>query len=341
MMFVAEDLNQFKNLFVNQLKNMLSDDELGAFILVLANSHQDVFLNKELKGDLAKTFVALKENFLAGTLKATQDDIDVFKQLLDMELEDIPVWHSKNIGNWQIVCNAMRKLRPARSSSQVLSSIKQAYDDKRFHFNKPFLKPEILWQGDYNGLNSRVLFNKFPFSDYHLLIVVSPENNNSQLLTQEMHRYAFSLVKDMAAVLPGFGIGFNSLAAGASVNHFHFQGFVREQEFSIEKDCWNFNEGDMEYPLNVKRFLDAESSWVYINDLTEKDEAFNCLYRNGYCYVVPRKYQGTVSLPDWLSGAGWIDMAGSITVSDEETFRLIDEVQVTDALALLSKAANP
>ena len=336
-MFIAEDLNQFKNLFVSRLKNMLSDDELGAFILVLANSHQDAFLNNELKDDLVKTFIALKENFLAGRLKATQDDIDVFKQLLDMQLEDISVWHSKHIGDWEIVCNAMRKLRPARSSSQVLSSIKQAYDDSRFHFNKPFLKPEILWQGEYNGLNSRVLFNKFPFSDYHLLIVVSPESNKPQLLTHEMHCYASSLVKDMAAVLPGFGIGFNSLAAGASVNHFHFQGFVREQNFAIEKDHWIFNEGDMEYPLDVKRFSDAESSWVYINELTEKDEAFNCLYRNGCCYVVPRKYQGTVSLPDWLSGAGWIDMAGSITVSDEDTFNAIDAPSVAGALALLKQ----
>ncbi len=315
---------------------MLSDDELGAFILVLANSHQDEFLKDQLKDDLGKTFVALRENFSAGKLNATQDDIDVFNQLLDMELDDIPVWHSKNIGEWQIVCNAIRKLRPTRSSSEILCSIKQPYDEARFHFNKPFLKPEILWEGDYKGLRSRVLFNKFPFSDYHLLIVVSPESHSSQLLTQEMHQYAFSLVAEMADVFPGFGIGFNSLAAGASVNHLHFQGFIREQDFSIEKDCWSFNAGAVDYPLTVKRFSDAEMSWHYIEELIEQDVAFNCLYRNGACYVVPREYQGTVALPDWLSGAGWLDVAGSITVSDEDTFQALEAELVTDALALLS-----
>ncbi len=334
-MFIARDLNQFKTLFVKQLKNMLSGDELGAFILVLANSHQDDFLNNELKEDLTKTFVALRDDYSAGKLKATQDDIDVFKQLLDIELEDVPVWYSKNIGEWQIVYNSMRKLRPARSSSQVLHSIKQPYDETRFHFNKPFLKPEILWQGEYKGLNSRVLFNKFPFSDYHMLIVVSPERNCSQLLTREMHQYAFSLVEEMLGVLPGFGIGFNSLAAGASVNHFHFQGFVREQDFAIEKDCWSFNAGAVDYPLPVKRFSDAEMSWDYIEELSESDIAFNCLYRNNACYVVPRKYQGTVALPGWLSGAGWIDVAGSITVSDEDTFDVIDEQSVTRSMGLL------
>ncbi len=334
-MFIAKDLNQFKRLFVKQLKNMLSDDELGAFILVLANSHQDAFLNNELKADLRKTFVALKESFHAGKLNATQDDIDVFQQLLELELEDIPVWHSKNIGEWQVVYNAIRKLRPARSSSEILNSIKQPYDETRFHFNKPFLKPEILWEGEYHGLNTRVLFNKFPFSDYHLLIVPAPERNSSQLLTQEMHRYGFSLAEEMAEIFPGFGIGFNSLAAGASVNHFHFQGFIREQEFSIEKDCWSFNAGNDDYPLQVKRFSDEKKSWQYINELIEDDAAFNCLYRNNRCYVIPRKYQGTVKLPEWLAGAGWLDVAGSITVSDKNTFDLIDEPNLINSLALL------
>lgn len=339
-MFIAKDLIQFKTLFVNRLKNMLSDDMLGAFILVLANSHQDKFLNNELKVDLEKTFVVLKKFFYAGKLKATQDDIDVFKQLLDLALEDIPLWYSKEVGDWEVVCNAMRTLRPARASSQILHSIKQPYDASRFHFNKPFLKPEILWEGDFQGLRSRVLFNKFPFSEYHLLIVVSPEKNLSQLLTLEMHRYAFSLAQVMAGVFPGFGIGFNSLAAGASVNHFHFQGFIREQEFAIEKKHWSHNSGTMDYPLDVKHFLDVEASWAYIKELTENDEAFNCLYRNNICYVIPRKYQGTVELPCWLAGAGWIDVAGVITVSDENTFHSIDERSVTNALALLSENNN-
>ena len=335
-MFIAEDIVQFKNLFVTQLKNMLSDDELGAFILVLANSLQDGFLKAELSTDLKNNFLVLKDKFDAGELKATQDDLDVFKQLLAIDIEQLPVWQTRKAGDWEVVYNVMRKLRPARVSSQVLNSIIQDFDDTRFHFNRPFLKPEILWQGEYHDKSIRVLYNKFPFSDYHLLIVLSPEKNSSQLLTQETHQYVFSLVAETGDVFPGFGIGFNSLAAGASVNHFHFQGFIRGQSFPIENDHWQHNGGEVEYPLEVKRFLDAESSWQYLNQLTKQDIAFNCLYRNNYCYIVPRKYQGSVELPDWLTGAGWIDMAGTITVSDEETFNVIDKQPVMNALALLS-----
>jgi len=52
--------------------------------------------------------------------------------------------------------------------------------------------------------------------------------------------------------------------------------------------------------------------------------------------VIPRKYQGSVEVPEWLSGAGWLDVAGVITVSDERTFDEIDAVSVSDALSLLA-----
>ena len=336
-MFIAEDINQFKTLFVNQLKNMLSADELGAFILVLANSHQHVFLKNVLQNDLTNTFVALKDNFVAGRLNATQDDSNVFKQLLDVDLEDMHAWRYKTIGNWQVVCNSMRQLRPARTSSQILTTIKQPYDEARFHFNKPFLKPEILWEGLYKKLKLRVLYNKFPFSDHHLLVVVSPEKNSSQVLTQKVHQYASVMSNDVGEVFPGFGLGFNSLAAGASVNHLHFQGFIRDQDFPIENSFWKHHGGDVDYPLMVKCFTDTDLAWDYISDLINQDIAFNCLYRKSSCYIIPRKYQGTVELPDWLAGAGWLDVAGVMTVSDETTFDSINEQSVTQALGLLIK----
>jgi diadenosine tetraphosphate (Ap4A) HIT family hydrolase len=335
-MFIAEDLNQFKTLFISHLRNMLSDDELGAFILVLANSQQDAFLKKELDEDLKSTFSALKNKYASGELQATQDDIDVFRQLLDVSLEDISSWQYRMAGDWEIAFNSLRKLRPARASTQVLHAIRQDFDDTKFHFNKPFLKPEILWQGDYQDYQLRVLYNKFPFSDYHLLIVISPEKNLAQVLTRDIHQAVLSMVNDVEKTFPGFGIGFNSLAAGASVNHLHFQGFVRQALFPVEKYQWKHNGGEAEYPLPVSCFADEASAWKYIDRLIQQNRAFNCLYRNDRCYVMPRKFQGTVQLPDWLTGAGWLDVAGVMTVSDLPTFHAMDEQSIKAALALLS-----
>ena len=93
----------------------------------------------------------------------------------------------------------------------------------------------------------------------------------------------------------------------------------------------------MDYPLTVKCFTDTGLAWDYMNDLINQDNAFNCLYRKHSCYIIPRKYQGTVELPDWLAGAGWLDVAGVMTVSDETTFDSINEQSVTQALGLLFK----
>ncbi len=335
-MFIANDLAQFKNLFVSQLKNMLSDDELGAFILVLANSQQDNFLKAELNNDLEKIFSSLKDKAVNHQLKAPQDDIDVFDQLLSLELPDIHVWKNRVVGEWQITHNLMRKLRPARSSSQNFDSTRQPFDESKFHFNKAFLEPEILWRGEFKSHQLSVLYNKFPFSDYHLLIAVSPLENKPQLLTQEMHDLNCALVEEVAGIFPGFGIGFNSLAAGASVNHLHCQAFIRSSFFPIENKYWSHNGGDKQYPLQLECFPENKGSWEYLEELLQQDIAFNCLYREKSCYVIPRKYQGSVEVPEWLSGAGWLDVAGVITVSDERTFDEIDAVSVSDALSLLA-----
>lgn len=314
---------------------MLSADELGAFILVLANSQQNASLKAELHDALAEKYTALNNSFDSIRTTSAPDDVAVFEQLQMTDLDAIPVWQSKQIGHWQLVYNAMRQLRPARASTQTFHSIKQVFDDSRFHFNKPFLTPEILWQGEYQGTSLRVLYNKFPFSDYHLLIAVSPESDCSQELTEETHALIFGLVQDYGDVFPGFGVGFNSLAAGASVNHLHFQGFIHEQPFPIEHDCWQQNAGGLAYPLAVHRFSQPAEAWQYLDQLIADDCAFNCLYRASGCYVIPRVYQGTVALPEWLAGAGWLDVAGVITVSDENTFESLKENEITEALKRL------
>ena len=334
-MFIAENFIQFKKLFASRLKQMLSDSELGAFILVLANSQQDTDLKVELNQDIQRSFDALKESISSVKKHSTQDDIDVFEQLENLKIQDIVEWQYKKVGRWELAYNSMRQLRPARSAKQSFDSIRKKFDETQFHFNKPFLKPEILWEGDYLDKKLRVLYNKFPFSDYHLLIAVSPETNSPQLLTKETHHLIFSLTQDSVKKFPGFGVGFNSLAAGSSVNHLHCQGFIREVDFPIEDSCWLHNGGSVKFPLNASVFVDVESSWDYIDQLTESNIAFNCLYRESRCYVVPRKFQGTVDLPGWLEGAGWLDVVGVVTVSDKVDFESVTEQSVSDALALL------
>ncbi len=334
-MFIAENPAQFKNLFVEKLKAMLSIDELGAFILVLANSRQDVVLSNSLDTGLKQNFADLKQRYKQGLLTATEDDLDVFKQLFEQGIHNLPVWQTRQAGGWEISYNAIRALRPARSSAELFTSIQDEFDDNRFHFNKPFLKPEILWEDYHEGFMLRVLYNKFPFSPYHLLIVVSAEKKQPQYLTAEIHQYICSLVDNEQKSIPGFCIGYNSFAAGASVNHLHFQGFVRDVAFPLEQAQWRHNGGDKDYPVNCPVSESAQQSWQLIEQLHRRNQAYNCLYRKSRYYILPRAFQGMVALPEWLKGCGWLDLCGVMTVSDKATFTAIDEASIMQALRLL------
>ncbi len=95
----------------------------------------------------------------------------------------------------------------------------------------------------------RVLYNKFPFAPWHLLVVPEPEQTLPQFLTQTHHARMMALVTEQADALPGLGMAFNSLGAYASINQLHFQGFVREAPFPVELPRWRHNGGEDEYPL--------------------------------------------------------------------------------------------
>lgn len=334
-MFISENLPQFKKHFAQQLKNMLSPDELGAFILVLANAQQDASLKAILFDALQQNFVELKQKYDAGSLQATDDDLAVFKQLLQMDLDVLPIWSSRQVGAWQVFYNSIRALRPARVSSERLNSIKSDFDNNKFHFNKPFLKPEILWQGEHESTLLRVLYNKFPFSPYHLIVVASPESVQAQYLTQELHHTIFALVMNSQQALPGLAMGYNSYGAGASVNHLHFQGFIRDESFPVESAGWSHNGGDKSYPVPCMVFDSAEQSWSKLAEFHESNQPYNILYRQGKCYLLSRAFQGSVKLPDWLNGCGWLDLCGVMTLSDKKEFESLQADEINAGLTRL------
>ena len=94
---------------------MLEPDELGSFILVLANSMQDSDLHKSLKDQLEITFKALKNN---KNLKAAPDDIAVFEALKKTGIGRYGAWRTRQIDSWQCTYNPLRGLRPERSSKE-------------------------------------------------------------------------------------------------------------------------------------------------------------------------------------------------------------------------------
>lgn len=334
-MFVASDADAFLYLFVNTMRNMLSPDEAGAFILVLANSMQDAVLRNGLKHDLDVNFKSVQQQIQHGQLDITQDDLAVFKAIETTGVDSLPCWKLQSVGDWELVYNPMRALRPARVSNEAVDNIRRSFDENRFNFNKPFLRPEIFWQGHWHETQLRVLYNKFPFAPYHLIIVPDPDMQLPQYLTADYHSMIWSLIEQQQ-VLPGFAAGYNSLGACASVNQLHFQSFVRVALLPIEQQRWKHNGGNEHYPMNCYVFGSVRDSWTKIDEYHKNNQHYNLLYRPGSCYVIPRKAQGSESVAPRVRGAGWIEACGVFNVSDYSELESVSAGEITGCLRSLS-----
>ena len=108
-MFIAPNLDSFKAQFTLQLKNMLNDGGLGAFILVLCNSMQDEVLFNALKSDLKQSFASLTHTRPSSP---PIDDKIVFSSIEEIGTEAFSCWETSQTGHWELVHNAMRALRP-------------------------------------------------------------------------------------------------------------------------------------------------------------------------------------------------------------------------------------
>jgi hypothetical protein len=324
----------FKTRFHEVLAKMLNADELGAFILVLANSLQDKILQTQLSVPLNKKYLQIKSKFDKGELQATKDDYDVFSALVTLGLDNLFVWQTRKLQQWTLVYNPMRALRPARSSAECIKTLNRSFNPDAFHFNKSFLEPEIFWQGVINGIELRIFYNKFPFIAYHLLIVPDFKQCLNQLITKQYHYFIWNFVMQYQQGLTGLGIAYNSLGAYASINQLHFHGFIEKKLLPIEDNCWVHNGGDTIYPVKCRKLNNPAEAWATIQQLHQIPQAYNLLYRTGCCYVVTRKFQGEEVLPKWMQGMTWCEISGVQTLGCKKQFNILDQSEITEVLSV-------
>lgn len=324
---------------------MLDPQQLGAFILVLANSLQDEKLHKSLAQPVQIIFPQLLERYQQQKLDASPDDLAVFAALAKQGLSVYKPWLWRMIDTyygWRCAYNPLRGLRPQRASAELFSSLEHPFDADSFHFAKPFLKPEILSVEHIDAAQRttelRIMYHKFPFTTYHLLIVIEAEQQRPQFLDRDTHQLAWEMTHHANRSIPGFGVAYNSLGAGASVNHLHLHGFVDARPLAIESPNLQQEKTAsgtilVNYPLTAKRFDSADNAWQYISQLHTNKQPYNLLYRPGHCYVVPRKPQGSAPLPDWLSSIGWFEACGGYNLVDVSRFNHLGNIDIIDALS--------
>jgi hypothetical protein len=337
--FHSQDL--FREAFLNGLSALLKAPDLGSYILVHANARYDEKIYQVLEPLLKKRFDQLSGHSRGALIHGFQmagstDDQLVFLKLMAISLEGLHATEFRRLGNWELQFNHIRSFRPARMSRQSVEGISRPFDAEGFHFNRPFLRREVFWQGELLGVKVELLYNKFPFMPLHGLLVPDRKAEMPQLLTRRYHEFIWSLCEILGEQLPGWGVGFNSYGASASVNHLHFQSFIRQRPLPIAESHWQHNGGDQAYPLAAEVFTSVADAWERISQLHDTETPYNLLYLPGRLYCLPRKPQGGETQTAWSSGFAWYELAGGFTTFRHEDF---DNLEVSDVESAMGRLA--
>jgi len=323
--------------FADGLAAMLENHRgLGVYILVLANAAYDSKLWAQLAPALAKRHAELAagitESLRRGQkLDEPDDDVLVFLKLHAIGLEHVNTLESRRAGPWEVMFNPVRALRPPRISGMKFEGLLRAFDPTGFHFNKPFLAKEILWQGDLAGKPARLLYNKFPFGRLHGMLLPEPLRQAPQFLTPELHGWAWDLCAESG--VPGICLGYNSYGAGASVNHLHFQSFVPDNPLPLQDARFAHNGGSESYPLPCKRFTDPVESWLELDRLHQRNTPYNLIYSQGCLHLVARVPQDSSKLDAQSRGYGWSEMAGAVTLFSRGVFESLSAAEFEKELS--------
>ncbi|VAX10494.1 hypothetical protein MNBD_GAMMA25-1412 [hydrothermal vent metagenome] len=336
---IFSSAQHFRQAFNEGLVEMLNHDSLGTLILGCANATFDPFIfeatHSALRTQFKKLETRFREDFNQGRqINESDEDLLVFLKMLVVGFEQLEQTSFRQEGEWDIQFNQVRAFRPRRMSGQVGSGIHAPFNENGFHFNKPFMQKECFWEGQLNGRPVSLFYNKYPFIDYHGLLLPEREKNLPQFLLEEYHRYVWQLSEELGEQLSGLGFGYNSYGAHASVNHLHFQMFLRPQGLPVMAAHWHHNGGEKAYPAYCEKLNDCSQAWSYIDNLHQQQIPFNLIYRPGELLIFPRKRQGDYVPAEWSGGFSWYEMGGGTITFNRQAY---DELDVGDIASEFAK----
>jgi len=333
-------LESFQQAFTSGLTGLLQKGGLGPFILVCANASFDQRVEAATSKELKALYESLSADYVDAlssgkAIQAVEEDLLVFLKLHAVGFARLQATEIRRAGPWEVQFNQLRSFRPKRITTQVPQTLHVQFDEAGFHFNKPFMQKEAFWGGKLSGRHAALYYNKYPFVDFHGLLVPERESCLPQFLTEAHHFYLWQVTHDLSRTLDGVGFGYNSLGAFASVNHLHFQMFVKPEGMPVMVADWRHNGGNAAYPASCEAFDTPATAWVYLSELHEKNTPYNLLYSANRLYVFPRKKQGCYTQPDWTSGFTWHELAGGMITFNRESYLNLDQDMIAQELGKL------
>ena len=176
---------------------------------------------------------------------------------------------------------------------------------------------------------------KYPFAHYHTLLVPEREKQYPQFLQLSHHNMMWEFLESIGEDMKGVGVGYNSRGAFSSVNHLHFQLFIREKTLPVTANKWRHNGGQEIYPTACHVFNNSKESGQFIDHLHKTNTAYNLLYFPGLVYCFPRKIQGSYAHAEWTPGFSWYELAGGILTANHDSYQALTSKDIEYEFSLL------
>lgn len=194
-------------------------------------------------------------------------------------------------------------------------------------------------------------YNFSPFEeDGHFLWIPVRVRGNTLVLPHFPQRITEDFLCDGITLFKnsrGLIFFFNSIHAGASVNHFHFQAVsTRGRRFAIQNvkvpsgsKAHIFDN----YPVNGIAFsLSSSNGSLFrcIERLNEKEIPHNLIMLDETAYLIPRNLDHEIVSEFPYGVLASMEMAGKFIISDERNFEETDRKRIDSALAKISLDEN-
>lgn len=331
---------EYKTLYNNGLIDLAQDKSLGTFILAMANATFNNEVYTEIKDHLQENFEQLKQKYIddftqGRKVNEVDEDLLVFLKMICVGFDKLQTTLFREESGWELQFNHLRGFRPNRISQQKIDNLLFPFSASGFNFNKPFMAKERLWEGEYNKHQLSLYYNKYPFADYHTLLVPERGKELPQFLELSLHEFIWEFIASLGDNIPGAGIGYNSRGAFSSVNHLHFQFFIREQRLPVMHEQWLHNGGAIAYPTKCEVFTSLAESKKYLEHLHHSNSAYNLLYTPGRLYCFPRNMQGQYQHAQWTPGFSWYELSGGILTANYDSFQAIKAADIEHEFSLL------
>jgi hypothetical protein len=256
----------------------------------------------------------------------------------------------RTIGTSGFVCqfNGYRALKPGGPPQRLgrQPDISPAPADCRFHCQDAtrslsLLRREPLLQTRLCHATWNAYFNAIPFEkEGHFLWVPAVPGGAASSLPHLPQALARELVEDLVLLFErsqGTILFFNSLHAGASVNHAHAQAVVHrrtlpiERALTVEYKGFALLEG---YPARGIAFAqDREIGAVVraVERLQQSDIPFNLMFVGKRIFLVPRAAEHEI-VSEFPSGVlATMEIAGKIIAPDRRTYESAELGQIESA----------